>query len=393
MTTGQILTFARLHDGVHPISSPAEVELLDNQLRVDQRLFSISEVQVSPRAGSADRFITLPNGSELQVPDASWLDRLPLPEQGATILPWLEARAWVAATSLVGIIAFAVWFWFAGLPYLAAFGARHMPVALEARLGRESLANLDKSEIFAPSEIDHDIERELRQRFSALAGALKDGQSYQLVFRRASVGPNAIALPGNLVVVTDDLVDLCTLDETAAVMAHELAHASERHVMRSYLADISLEALSALVWGRGSSTSVAVDAVPLSLLELGYSRELEQQADEGAFELLRHADLRPSLLGDALERLSNPDFMSDDERSELNKALASSGDAGAPAEDDDPTSGGATDEGDADQTTNDDVPVDDDDWRSPNPAQGESWSFLSTHPVTSERIARARAQR
>lgn len=394
MTTGPTATFARLHEGLYPISQSVELELVGDQLRVDERLFAVAEVEVSPRAGSADRFISLPNGWELQVPDAPWLDLLPTPEQGAKFLPWLEARSWVAATSLLGIVGFAGWFWFAGLPYVAAFGARHVPFALELRLGQESLTNLDASRIFEPTKVDEALEHQLAGRFNALVSALKDGQSYQLVLRDASIGANAIALPGNLVVVTDDLVNLCSIDEVGAVMAHELAHASQRHVMRSYLAEMSLETLGALLWGRGSSTSVALDTVPLSLLELSYSRELEQRADDGAFELLRRIGQSPTLVADALERMSNPDFVSDADRAELARAeaeLAASGGAGA--EDDEPTGGDAAAENDDDAAGAGSlpptaVPADDEE-----PARQEPWSFLSTHPITSERIARARAQR
>ncbi len=47
------------------------------------------------------------------------------------------------------------------------------------------------------------------------------------------IGANAFALPGGIVIVTDQLMQLAEHDdEILAVLAHEIGHVKHRHVLR-----------------------------------------------------------------------------------------------------------------------------------------------------------------
>lgn len=429
---------ARLHDGARPISQPVELVLDPRELRIGAKAISRGELRVSPRAGGADRFISLPDGSELQVADGSWLDALPGVEPGAPAVAWLEQRLWVALASLTCMIALAAWFWFFGLSLAAMHAARHVPFSLERKLGEQSLRELEQAEWFVETELEPASTREITERFQRLVAKLpKDGYRYRLEFRHAGVGPNAFALPGGIVLVTDELVGLCTLDEVTAVLAHELGHAHSRHVMQGILGGAGLEAALGAVFGDVSSSGIDVVQVPSLLLELGYSRELEQQADDAAYVLLRQLQLAPALLGDALERmqryeqigwLAAHDAPVDDVGASVvegegdgaagagGAAIAEPEDAELAGESSPSTSGsenwvelakpadvaGEGGSGGRGQEDESDAPVADARFAGLDvPEMGEPdepeeegpWSFLSTHPVTAERIARARAAR
>ena len=93
---------------------------------------------------------------------------------------------------------------------------------------------------------------------------------------RASVS-NAYALPGGFVFITEPLVDLCAQDpdELAFLLGHEMGHVLCGHAKSQLTARTFLNAVTARLSGAGLMLR--------QLLNQGYSRELEMEADrEGA---------------------------------------------------------------------------------------------------------------
>ena len=80
--------------------------------------------------------------------------------------------------------------------------------------------------------------------------------------------------------VTDEFIEMAqSLDEIQGVLAHEMAHVQERHSMRHALQHTGVFFLvSALVGDVGSVSSLAT-TLPMILVESGYSREFEEEAD------------------------------------------------------------------------------------------------------------------
>jgi hypothetical protein len=58
-------------------------------------------LKVSPRIGSADRFITLPNGGQLACSDRAFLDSLLQESPSEGPVAWLEERWWVALLTFI----------------------------------------------------------------------------------------------------------------------------------------------------------------------------------------------------------------------------------------------------------------------------------------------------
>ncbi len=123
--------------------------------------------------------------------------------------------------------------------------------------------------------------------------------------------PNAFSTPGGYVAVTLPLVKLAgSEDELAAVLAHEVAHVTLKHglnsVRRARRAAIvkvlgaeflDLKAYQKLLF------DVATDLSHL-LLERGFSREEEMQADSVAITLLADAGYDPTALIRVLEKIA-----------------------------------------------------------------------------------------
>jgi TonB family protein len=117
--------------------------------------------------------------------------------------------------------------------------------------------------------------------------------------------PNAFALPGGIIVVSDELVNLAGNDEELlAVLAHELGHVERRHAVQNVLrGSASLLLISTITGDLSTLTSFAA-TIPLTLLQRGYSREFEAEADGYALGLLRTAKVDPGHFASILEKLA-----------------------------------------------------------------------------------------
>ncbi len=124
--------------------------------------------------------------------------------------------------------------------------------------------------------------------------------------------PNAFSTPGGYVAVTLPLVKLTeSEDELAAVLAHEVAHVTLKHglnsVRRARKASI-VKVLGAEFLDLNAYQKLLLDvATDLShlLLERGFSRQEEMQADSVAVDLLSEAGYDPTALIRVLEKIAD----------------------------------------------------------------------------------------
>lgn len=266
--------------------------------------FAAGEARLSPRLGQTPRILQLPGErGQLQLADSPLLDAwLPLPSRLEAIADWLERRrvavlASAAATAL-GVIFF---FQFA-LPWMANRVAPVIPQEMEQLIGRQALALLDRSH-FTGSRLPVERRALLKSRFHALVKGLPRERDYRLVFRHApSLGANAFALPGGQVVITDDLVELVEgRDELLlAVMAHEAGHHEHRHAMRQALESSAVVVVAGFLFGDLSGAGSLSVSVPVLLLESGYSRRNETEADEYAFGLMARQGISPTAFAEVM---------------------------------------------------------------------------------------------
>ncbi len=92
--------------------------------------------------------------------------------------------------------------------------------------------------------------------------------------------PNAFTLPGGTIYVHTGILDRANDDELAAVIAHEVGHVAARHVAKHLQADLgfSVAMQIAEAAGAGPESARLVDSV-YSLLSRGFSRQDELEAD------------------------------------------------------------------------------------------------------------------
>jgi Zn-dependent protease with chaperone function len=265
---------------------------------------ALRDVEITERLGNVPRRVLFPGGAVFETTDNAGVDAV-LAEFGrdTDLVHWMESRWHIAVGSLVAIIVVSFLFIQYGVPAAASAAARVLPTSIDRSLGSQSLGILDRS-FLDPSQLPEARQRQLRQRFNAMTAPLDDGHDYQLELRAAPrLGPNALALPSGIVVLTDELVALAEHDEElVAVLAHEIGHVRGRHALRQLFQSTGVAAIALALFGDVSSISALLSAVP-ALLEAKHSRDFEREADQFAKEWLRSNNIPEKRFDDILCRM------------------------------------------------------------------------------------------
>ena len=261
----------------------------------------LSSLRVSEPLARAPRIVTFDDGAFCEIADNAAFSQI-LADSGhrdSLVVTWQNRwrGALVAVLALIAFL-FVVYRWV--LPVTAEYAAVRVPLAWEERLGREATAFLEK-QVFSKTQLSQERRDALMARFAAIAP--KDGRDYAIRFRASKIGPNALALPGGVIYVTDELVELAPDDDAIiGVLAHELGHIEQRHLMRRLFASAAVGAAAAVLFG---DVSTVLGALPAVLIDLDYSRAMEHEADLYAVELLRANGISTGSLATLFERMQN----------------------------------------------------------------------------------------
>ena len=264
----------------------------------------LADVGVSEGFDAAPRMLALPDGHTLEVPDP--LRSLPAALALAGKRPsWIVRmqRAWpVVVLALLLTLAGGVWTYVEGLPIAARTVAHALPPAFDRRIGENLLELLDRN-VLEASTLPAERQAQIGERFRKAAATAAPGVEVRLEFRAGQV--NAFALPGGIIVLFDELVELANDDDRVlGVLGHELGHIVHRHSTRQLMQALGLAAIAGVVWGDFSSL---VSNVPLVLGLMRYGRAFEEEADEFAISLLRANGMSPRPLHDFFVSLEGSD--------------------------------------------------------------------------------------
>lgn len=263
----------------------------------------LAEVEVSERLGRVPRRLLFRDGTLFETSQNEALDRaLQSVGHSTGIVHWLEARWPVAVVSLAAVALGTLLFIRVGVPAIAGYAARTLPTSVDRALGAQALEVLDEA-FLNPSGLEPARQRALQARFAAMT---RDDRSfaYRLELRSAPrLGPNALALPSGIVVMTDELVELAQHDdELVAVLAHEIGHVRGRHALRQLLQTAGVSAITFAILGDVSSVSAMLTAAP-ALIEAKHSRDFEREADAFARQWLARQGIPSHRFDDILCRM------------------------------------------------------------------------------------------
>ncbi|GAB1232736.1 M48 family metallopeptidase [Ferrigenium sp. UT5] len=297
---------AQYFDGKTAAAQQVELALVGEELRLRGTNFELRwplrEVRLSERLGNTPRRLELPGGGHCEVTDPAALDALLA--QGGYRRSWLErmqhSLGWALFSALLVAAVFAVAYRYL-LPWGAEVVAMRVPPALLQQMGTSSLETLDRV-LLHPSTLAPERRQALRAAYARIAPASGAALESRIEFRSApGIGANAFALPDGSIVLLDELVALTQDDdEILAVLAHERGHVDRRHALRRALQSSVVGLV--LTWTMGD-VSTLLATVPAMVLEAGYSREMEREADDYAARTLVKNGMSPCLLSTMLHKL------------------------------------------------------------------------------------------
>lgn len=298
----------RRYDGRAPVAQPVTLIVDGDDVAVVGQdavaRYPRSALDVdSPVPGVARRLRT-PDGAVIEAaPDAAFDAIGTTKDRLARAAYWLES-GWLTTAVAACAGALVIWLVVAYvLPLAADPVARALSPEVERAIGQRALASIDR--LYAGRSALPKAERDrIAERLRAFLKDEPQLRGYRLEFRRLG-GPNAFALPGNIVVVTDELTKFVRGDdELLAVIAHELGHLNGHHAVRLALQQSGVAVLVTVVAGDAVGMTFLAAAVPAVLLDARYSRAFEEEADTYAFALLARRGISPQAFADVMRRFA-----------------------------------------------------------------------------------------
>lgn len=269
----------------------------------------ISELTISSRIGNTPRYIRFPDGGQFETADNDAVDEMlqstSIGGNGFTIYKLESAKRFVAATVVV-VVLFAWVFVQYGIPFFAEQVAYAMPQEAASHLGDGVLENMDKH-LFKKSTLSGKKQKSLHRLFSRLASRIDNTDHLKIVFRDGGpLGANAFALPDGTIVMTDQLAKLTkSNNEIGSVMLHEIGHVQKRHSLRLAAQSFGLAMFVMVITGDVSTSSSIISAIPVVLVESGYSQDMEWEADGYALDYMLRHGIDPVHFANMMQKLED----------------------------------------------------------------------------------------
>lgn len=189
-----------------------------------------------------------------------------------------------------------------GIALFIIFNVSHLPASraasifdafeggIEKEIGYYNYSSLIRQK--KPVQLSVDESRRLDVIFSNLVA--HSSRNRQVNFKLTVVKDptiNAFALPGGYVFINTGLLDFARSDaEIAGVLGHEIGHIDCKHGMKTLYRTVGMAAMWSLVMHKNDSrykdTLNRIAGVSMALVQLGYSREAEFEADQYGVKLM-----------------------------------------------------------------------------------------------------------
>lgn len=277
----------------HPVAVEAAAGRLWFKIGETETELTLDDVRFSDRLADLPCQLYLPGNRTIETTDHAAIDRLlAAHDRGrvAAVIHWLETRARFAAAATLLLVVSVVGLGYFGLPVMARRAALAVPDAIDRQAGNAALTAFNR--MLAPSQLSASQRRHVQDLLTALV--TKSGFKPPLRLEFRSMGgqfPNAFALPGGILVVSDELVQLASAEELQAVLAHELGHIEQRHSLQGVLRGSAALLFVSTITGDLSTITTFSSTIPFFLLQSGFSREFEEEADARALTLLTAAKI------------------------------------------------------------------------------------------------------
>jgi Zn-dependent protease with chaperone function len=299
---------SRVH-AVHVVFDGSKLSLAGNDFVIDAPM---ERVEIEPVLGNTRRVLDLKPG-RLETADLdaiAKLEELTGLNRGMTLVNRLERRWGFVLLSFVATLAVIVGAVIYGIPWLAGVAARSTPVSVLEPLTKQTRDILE-AQYLKPSRLELSNRVRVERIFNEVTQevAKREGSAgvyrFELLLRSSPIlGANALALPSGTVIATDDFIKLTKSDdEIRGVFAHEVGHVVRRHALSQLYQGVGVFALASLVVGDFAGVTSIAASLPAVLIQSGYSRQAEADADAVAARYLIARGVGTKPMRDILERL------------------------------------------------------------------------------------------
>jgi Zn-dependent protease with chaperone function len=215
-----------------------------------------------------------------------------LQAQVATVLGRRELSRALRVTVyfFIGCI-FATWFCSMALSFMVRTIAAQVPMEWEDRFGREEI---DKLRTEGALLDDTNQIAQLTELAQPLIKVLPENRRNLKFYIMDDADPNAFALPGGYVVVHTGMLQMTeTPEELLGVLAHEIAHETQRHMIRHRIAAAGpLVIFGLFLHSRSGAGNLLALGSGLMIYQ-GFSQEYETEADDVGWKYLVAANIDP----------------------------------------------------------------------------------------------------
>lgn len=178
------------------------------------------------------------------------------------------------------------------------------PFSVDEKLGEAAQSAMDVGTLVEDERVTKAVEAimaRLERGVVALGGKPEVEWHVRVVENEAV---NAFALPGGYVTVFTGLLEAANSpDMVAGVLAHEMAHVTERHGLRRIGRSLGFFAAIQLILGDASGLAGVAQEILTMAAVNGYSREQETEADLLGVAILHAAAIDPRALGAFFQHL------------------------------------------------------------------------------------------
>jgi len=183
----------------------------------------------------------------------------------------------------------------------------------EEALGEAFMRSVRRSLPLVTDPIIEEYVQTLGYRLAANSGNYSSNFHFFVI---DSTQINAFAGPGGYIGINSGLILASQAEsEVAAVMAHEIAHVTQRHIARSIemQKSLSIPSMAALLAslliatqsGEAGSAAIAATLAGSAQLQINFIRKNEKEADRVGIKTLAKSDLDPRAMPGFFEKLQN----------------------------------------------------------------------------------------
>lgn len=295
----------RYFDGKISTAHTAEIMPLSHQGKTDgftvsygghELRYCSDDGEYLPAVGGSPHALMMKDGSRIEfvhgVPEWLTLEKQSLFAK----IAHMESRwVWIGTSVVIMCVLVFGMFKFA-IPLAAHHIAQRLPADIMIAVGDQAESYV--MDMTTPSTLPKSRQDDIVALYDKLDGNPK---AKIIVRGGGDVGANALAIPNNTIIITDELIHLTDDDnQILAVLAHEQGHLVHRHSLEQAINSLGISVLIVVITG---DTSDMLLTLPALLTAADYSQKAELQADRFAINELKRLNVSAIHLADFFEKM------------------------------------------------------------------------------------------